>query len=283
MARLWDEIQRDKHIFPYVQFIVVKDNHTSEICSPLHNVIVSVDDPMLLVYFPPNHFNCRTTIKKLRRGVPTKGWIRPNIPEAFKNNPAITGKVFSEDNSYIENTPNDVLLYAAFLYNENKRNKRYEEIQFKALKSIKKGLLEFFTSGKQSKAEFKKNKETFTLLAGLGQRYRMLPIINDGLKNPDGLNLITNKFTDIKISESINGKNIISEALKQASKQEAKEVIVRLVKKPKSYREMYNALMLILKENRNKNIEDIVIIFPNNDVKKYTLDRVNLKIKKAQI
>nr|WP_253269485.1 minor capsid protein [Tenacibaculum mesophilum] len=119
MARLWDEIQRDKHIFPYVQFIVVKDNHTSEICSPLHNVIVSVDDPMLLVYFPPNHFNCRTTIKKLRRGVPTKDWIRPDIPEAFKNNPAITGKVFSEDNSYIENTPNDVLLTAGTLYANN--------------------------------------------------------------------------------------------------------------------------------------------------------------------
>lgn len=116
MARLWQEIQRDKHIFPYVQFIVVKDNHTSEICSPLHNVILSVDDPMLLLFFPPNHFNCRTTVKKLRRGVPTANWTRPEIPEAFKNNPAITGKVFTDKNAYIENTSEEVFEKASKLY-----------------------------------------------------------------------------------------------------------------------------------------------------------------------
>lgn len=116
MARLWAEIQRDKHIFPYVQFIVVRDNHTSEICTPLHNVIVSVDDPMLLMYFPPNHFNCRTIVKKLRRGVPTVNWTKPNIPDAFKKNPAIDGKVFSDQNSYIENTPRDVKLIAQSIY-----------------------------------------------------------------------------------------------------------------------------------------------------------------------
>ena len=49
MARLWKEVQRDKHIFPFVQFDVVMDDHTSDICSPLNKVIMSVDDMLLII------------------------------------------------------------------------------------------------------------------------------------------------------------------------------------------------------------------------------------------
>ncbi len=111
MSRLYQEIQRDKHIFPFVQFDVVMDGHTSDICTPLNEVIVTVDDPMLVYYFPPNHFNCRTTLRKLRYGVPTKKYQLPKIPEAFKNNPATSGKIFTDDNRYIANTPIRLLKY----------------------------------------------------------------------------------------------------------------------------------------------------------------------------
>ncbi|SDE80958.1 phage minor head protein [Riemerella columbipharyngis] len=72
MRRKWREIQRDKHIFPYVQFKVTMDSHTSEICTPLSDIIVEVDDPFLQHYFPPNHFNCRTGVIKLRNATPTQ-------------------------------------------------------------------------------------------------------------------------------------------------------------------------------------------------------------------
>lgn len=84
-CRSWLEIQRDKTIFPFVQFLVVKDGHTSEICSPLHNLIFSVDDPILAYYFPPNHLNCRTIVKSLRYGVPSKNYTLPEIPEEFRS------------------------------------------------------------------------------------------------------------------------------------------------------------------------------------------------------
>lgn len=109
MSRLWMEIQRDKHIFPYVQLIVVQDGRTSEICSPLHNLIFEVDDPVLAYYFPPNHFNCRTTAKKLRYGKPSENFVLPKIPEAFQNNVGVTGQIFTDKNKYIENTPDEVL------------------------------------------------------------------------------------------------------------------------------------------------------------------------------
>lgn len=105
MSRLWMEIQRDKALFPFAQFDVVEDDHTSDICKPLTGVIVSVDDPMLSYYFPPNHFNCCTTVRKLRKRTPTEKYSLPDIPEAFQNNVAETGKIFTDKNAYIKKTP----------------------------------------------------------------------------------------------------------------------------------------------------------------------------------
>lgn len=105
MSRLWQDIQKDKHLFPFVQFDVVEDKRTSDICEPLSDVIMSVDDPVLVNYFPPNHFNCRTTVRRLHSGVPTENYNLPDIPKAFKNNVAATGEVFTKENAYIANTP----------------------------------------------------------------------------------------------------------------------------------------------------------------------------------
>ena len=136
MARLWKEVQRDKHIFPFVQFDVVMDDHTSDICSPLNKVIMSVDDPMLLIYWPPNHFNCRTTIRRLRNGEPTENVNFPDIPEAFKNNVAINGEIFTSDNTYIANTPKEILAYSEkhgerwFRFYDLQKNKEYKDVTF---------------------------------------------------------------------------------------------------------------------------------------------------------
>lgn len=108
MSRMWQEIQRDKHIFPYVQLDVVQDGRTSDICAPLHKLIFRVDDPVLAYYFPPNHFNCRTTARKLRSGVPSENYQLPDIPEAFKNNTGKSGLIFTDENRYIANTPKEV-------------------------------------------------------------------------------------------------------------------------------------------------------------------------------
>lgn len=123
MSRLWQEIQRDKHIFPYVQFDVVMDGKTSDICEPLHKLIFAVDDPVLAYYFPPNHFKCRTTVRKLRSGTPSVNYQLPDIPEAFRNNPGMNGQIFTDKNRYIENTPDDVLAEAEVNYLKDLRNR----------------------------------------------------------------------------------------------------------------------------------------------------------------
>lgn len=83
MSSHWFDIQRDKHLFPFLEFVVTKDGHTSDICEPLYKVVVSVDDPMLLTYYPPNHFNCRTDVIRLRRGVIKKRQKLPKLENRF--------------------------------------------------------------------------------------------------------------------------------------------------------------------------------------------------------
>ena len=99
------------------------------------------------------------------------------------------------------------------------RLERYHLISFVKDETIEKGVFEIFTSGKQNKKEFKKNVVALRFLTNKGYRYRMLPVINDGETNPDAFNLYFQYFTDIKVTESNNGKNIIQSALKEASRQ----------------------------------------------------------------
>lgn len=132
MSGKWREIQRDKHLFPFVQFKVIVDGHTSDICKPLHDVIVSVDDPMLKYYFPPNHFNCRTTVIRLRRATPTAKYNLPKIPEAFKNNPAVSGKIFTDKHRYFLNVPEGVRLFGKAMKEQaeiiEKRRAEFEKL-----------------------------------------------------------------------------------------------------------------------------------------------------------
>lgn len=145
MSRKWQDIQRDKYIFPFVQFKVVQDNRTSEICSPLHNIICKVDDPFLAHYFPPNHFNCRTDVIKLRDAEPTPQKELPyiDIPKAFLNNVGETGEIFTEENSYIKNTPKEVLNKAKHYHDRNevfekyKNNPEYYDVEMNALGGVK--------------------------------------------------------------------------------------------------------------------------------------------------
>jgi hypothetical protein len=157
---------------------------------------------------------------------------------------------------------------------------RYNNITFDKVPGItNKGVLEIFTKGKQNKNEFKKNKKALTIIANKGGKYKMLPVIEDGKRNPDALNLVTNKFVDVKVAEGTNGKNIIMSAMKGASKQGASELLLHLIKKPDSYRKIYGALKYMVKMNRNKNVKSIVVIYLNKSIKKYKISEIKKRIK----
>lgn len=129
MSRVYNDITNTSAVFPYIQFEVINDGKTSDVCKPLHGVIVHHTDPMLQYFFPPNHFNCRTTVRKLRNATPTKHYTQPQIPEAFKNNPAITGKIFTEKNTFIANTPKNIQQLAEGYYLKETLKQQRKEIK----------------------------------------------------------------------------------------------------------------------------------------------------------
>ena len=145
--------------------------------------------------------------------------------------------------------------------------KRYHGITFSVLyENPNGGLVERFNQGVQGKKEKYKNIEALKILADNGRQYRLLPLIQDGEKNPDAFNLQTGKYVDIKVGESNNGKNIIQGALKEANKQGVSEVIIHFTQVLSSNREAFDTLKSTFKQERAEKIEMIIFIMPDNRV-----------------
>lgn len=111
MAAKWDAIQEDKELYPYLEFIAVEDEHTTALCRSLDGVIRPVDDIFWSRYYPPNHYNCRSTVRQLRKGdvTPEDKIIYPNLPDIFKVNLGQRGLAFPEDHAYFEGMPAEVM------------------------------------------------------------------------------------------------------------------------------------------------------------------------------
>ena len=146
---------------------------------------------------------------------------------------------------------------------------RYKEITFCVMyESVNGGIVEKFNQGSQSK-----NIEALKILANNGKQYRLLPVIQDGKKNPDAFNLLTLKYVDIKVAESTNGKNAIQSALKEANKQEVSEVIIHFTQELESNREAFDMLKATFKKKRSKNKKAINFIMPDKRVLQVNTDR----------
>ena len=153
--------------------------------------------------------------------------------------------------------------------------KRYQGITFSVLyETPNGGLVERFNQGVQGKKEKYKNIEALKILADNGRQYRLLPLIQDGEKNPDAFNLQTKKYVDIKVGESNNGKNIIQGALKEANKQGVSEVIIHFTQELASNHDVHDALKATFKLKRAENIEEITIITYRNRIIAFKTDRL---------
>lgn len=202
-----------------------------------------------------------------------KQWVTDN-KDRFKN--WKTKPYFIEENSKVARTTIIAASSPIVL------RKRYKDITFSEYyKSKNGGLVERFDKGEQSKSERKKNIEALKILANNGAKYRLLPIIQDGNNNPDCFNLLTQKYADIKVTESTNGQNVIQSAMKEASKQKVNEAILHLTKGPNSYRKMYYALRSKLAQGHYKTLETLTVIYPDNKIKTYNLNKIRNFIKKT--
>lgn len=130
MASKWVDILSNPAT-KYLQFDAVMDGRTTELCSSLHGVIKPVNDDFWNTYYPPNHFNCRSTVKQLMNGrvTPDNEIVHPEkMPAAFKTNMAKTGVIFPKDSPYYTGMPNEVL--------KDANKQQYNEIKVWAFKKL---------------------------------------------------------------------------------------------------------------------------------------------------
>ena len=109
MAERWTQIESQADDLPYLQMSVVEDANTSEICEPLDGITLPVTDPFWDEYYPPNHFNCRSSVLQLGEDAKlstskevnqAKEHADEDMTAMFKNNVGKTGEVFNESHGY---------------------------------------------------------------------------------------------------------------------------------------------------------------------------------------
>lgn len=103
-AAKWQDIEAKKDVLPYLRYISVQDRRVCEICNPLNNITLPVEDPFWKRYSPSNHFNCRCILEQLdqvegfnassdKRSV-DKAKKDSKVPVEFQYNPGQLKEIF---------------------------------------------------------------------------------------------------------------------------------------------------------------------------------------------
>ena len=107
----WNEIEKNKKLFPNLRYSAVIDDNTSDICLALDGMLAPVDDPVWDTVYPENHFNCRCVVMQEEEG----GELTPDddkesrvaetedkMNDLFKMNVGKDGYVFKDDHPYFQ-------------------------------------------------------------------------------------------------------------------------------------------------------------------------------------
>lgn len=109
MASKWLDIQRNREALPLLEFVAVLDGQTTELCRGLDGTILPIDHPFWNNYYPPNHFNCRSTVKQLAFGKVSESIPSVDIPEMFRTNLGSRSLIFPPTHPFFIGVPADVL------------------------------------------------------------------------------------------------------------------------------------------------------------------------------
>lgn len=121
MSAKWNDITKNEQLFPILEFDAVIDGQTTEICSSLHGTRLPVNHPFWQIYYPPNHFGCRSTVRQLRGGAretPLSKIPNADIPEMFQTNLGQRGLIFPKDHPYFTGLPEEVRYQAGKIMND---------------------------------------------------------------------------------------------------------------------------------------------------------------------
>lgn len=110
MAGKWVQIQKNASALPLLRFEAIIDSQTTELCASLHGTMLPIDHAFWRRFYPPNHFNCRSTVSQHPSGTVTEESKIPSaeIPKMFQTNLGQQGLIFPADHPYFIGIPDDV-------------------------------------------------------------------------------------------------------------------------------------------------------------------------------
>lgn len=241
MASKWVDIENSGT--KLLQFDAVLDNHTTALCSSLNGVIKPVDDPFWNVYYPPNHFNCRSTVRQLNSGTPTpnEDIVYPEkMPDMFKVNLGKQGLAFPPKHAYWVDLPKDVLL-------ESMKLMPYDA-QFELIDKAGKGYVRRHFLVNTKARDYKYLEDIASEKAQQGMKVEIMPTLNEsdplrniicpdaiGKKNPDLR--IDGILWEVKKATVPLNQNNLSRAIRNAVEQAYSVIIVSDIELSYSYME----------------------------------------------
>lgn len=98
----WTSIEEDKEIFPLLKYSTVGDRRVRPEHAEIDQVIKPVDDPFWDTWFPPNGWNCRCQVLKIREGTPDPVTYDKNDDPVFSTNVGKNGIIFPDKHPYFD-------------------------------------------------------------------------------------------------------------------------------------------------------------------------------------
>lgn len=102
MASKWNKAVKNSDTLPLMQFDAVMDNRTTHLCRDLDGIILPIDHWFWKEYYPPNHWNCRSTVRSLATGKISdlSKYHLPELKREFQTNLAQNGLVYPKGHPY---------------------------------------------------------------------------------------------------------------------------------------------------------------------------------------
>lgn len=141
----WLDIQRDKDLYPYLEFVTEGDSKVRQEHAKLNKILLPVDDPFWDYNYPPLDWNCRCSVKqrgqshldggkgKLADSETAQKAAGKARNKMFKGNVGKDGVVFTDKHAYFENMPSKQLKAANYgLRSTDKIYERPEKLPAKS-------------------------------------------------------------------------------------------------------------------------------------------------------
>jgi len=197
MGKKWLNVQANKDIYPYLRYETAGDSRVREAHQKLNGVILPVDSPFWDTAFPPNGWNCRCTVKQLRKdqvseadkdnvkqNEATYGKIaKDTTPEYWRKNIGKTEIFEQNDTVYFKALPKGKLLDAEKHYNLPSIEKIYQKGNLPPMQTQNKADYQSWWDGLLVKYKGNKQKNYFDIETDLGGVKLPIRFDNDFFKH----------------------------------------------------------------------------------------------------